>query len=100
MMHLSGDLKPDNVLLKFVCCSPATSRSGYQLIAKVRMHNPYGPCKDFQHSEFLKIIQVADFGLSMNAGFGSHVSGVKHGTPLYMAPEILIDAKASKAADV
>ena len=45
-------------------------------------------------------VQVADFGMSMNAGLGSHVSGVRHGTPLYMAPEILIDGKTSKAADV
>ena len=36
----------------------------------------------------------------MNAGQGSHISGVRHGTPLYISPEILNNGKASKAADV
>ena len=45
--------------------------------------------------------QVADFGMSMNmSGNKSHVSGVRHGTPLYISPEILHNGKASKAADV
>jgi serine/threonine protein kinase len=38
--------------------------------------------------------------LSIHAGVGSHVSGVRHGTPLYIPPEILANGKASKAADV
>ena len=33
-------------------------------------------------------------------GKDSHVSGVRHGTPLYIAPEILANGKAQKAADV
>ena len=45
--------------------------------------------------------QVADFGMSMNIRDNhSHVSGVRHGTPLYVAPEILKNGKASKSADV
>lgn len=31
---------------------------------------------------------------------GSHISGVRHGTPLYIAPEILKSGKASRSADV
>ena len=39
--------------------------------------------------------------MSMNIrGNDSHVSGVRHGTPLYISPEILQHGKASKAADV
>ena len=46
-------------------------------------------------------MQVADFGMSMNIrGNKTHVSGVRHGTPMYISPEILRNGKASKAADV
>ena len=39
--------------------------------------------------------------MSMNIrGNKTHISGVRYGTPLYIAPEILQDGKASKAADV
>ncbi|KAL6753967.1 kinase-like domain-containing protein [Haematococcus lacustris] len=45
--------------------------------------------------------KVGDFGLSIKmAGNKTHVSGVRHGTPLYMAPEILRSERAAKAADV
>ena len=45
--------------------------------------------------------QVADFGMSMNIrGNKTHVSGVRHGTPMYISPEIVRNGKASKAADV
>jgi hypothetical protein len=33
-------------------------------------------------------------------GNDSHISGVRHGTPLYIAPEIVQNGKASKSADV
>ena len=46
-------------------------------------------------------LQVADFGMSMNMSDNkTHVSGVRHGTPLYISPEILHNGQASKAADV
>ena len=39
--------------------------------------------------------------MSMNIrGDHSHISGVRHGTPLYIAPEIISNGKASKSADV
>ena len=39
--------------------------------------------------------------MSMNIrGNKTHVSGVRHGTPMYISPEILRNGKASKAADV
>lgn len=39
--------------------------------------------------------------MSMNMSQNkTHVSGVRHGTPLYISPEILRNGKASKAADV
>ena len=45
--------------------------------------------------------QVADFGLSVRmAANQTHVSGQRHGTPLYAAPEVIRDAQISKAADV
>lgn len=35
-------------------------------------------------------VQVGDFGMSIKmAANQTHVSGVHHGTPLYVAPEIL-----------
>ena len=45
--------------------------------------------------------QVADFGLSLSLNCDkSHVSGIRHGTPLYVAPEVLTESKVSKAADL
>ena len=39
--------------------------------------------------------------MSLNIrGNKTHVSGVNQGTPLYISPEILLNGKASKAADV
>ena len=39
--------------------------------------------------------------MSMNIrGNKTHISGVRHGTPMYISPEILRNGKASKAADV
>ena len=39
--------------------------------------------------------------MSMNMSDNkTHVSGVRHGTPLYISPEILHNGKASKVADV
>jgi serine/threonine protein kinase len=65
-----GDLKPDNVLL-----------------AKT--------------AEGLVHARVADFGLSVKLSSNqTHMSGMRHGTPLYVAPEILQHARMSKAADV
>ena len=44
---------------------------------------------------------MADFGLSLSLKCDkSHVSGVRHGTPLYIAPEIIKDSKLSKAVDL
>jgi len=73
---IHGDLKPDNVLLK---------------LAPGQGEAEWPGC----------VAKVADFGMSMKIqGNQTHVSGVHHGTPLYIAPEILADGKASKAADV
>ncbi|KAG1672192.1 hypothetical protein FOA52_002892 [Chlamydomonas sp. UWO 241] len=77
---IHGDLKPDNVLLK--ARGGSASSSSLALAAGV-------------------VAKVGDFGMSMNMrGNASHISGVRHGTPLYIAPEILRDGKASPAADV
>ena len=45
-------------------------------------------------------LQVSDFGLSLHLNKGTHVSGARHGTPLYMAPEVLQSGRSSKASDV
>ena len=46
-------------------------------------------------------VQVADFGLSVRMKADqTHVSNQRFGTPLYIAPEVILDAKKSKAADV
>ena len=46
-------------------------------------------------------MQVADFGMSLSINMNmTHISGVHHGTPFYIAPEILRQGKASKASDV
>jgi serine/threonine protein kinase len=46
-------------------------------------------------------MQVGDFGLSvMMPANRSHLSGLRHGTPLYVAPEVVAHARVSKAADV
>ncbi|GFH23375.1 serine/threonine protein kinase [Haematococcus lacustris] len=40
--------------------------------------------------------KVGDFGLSIKmAGNKTHVSGVRHGTPLYMAPEAFQELASS-----
>ncbi|GAX77869.1 hypothetical protein CEUSTIGMA_g5311.t1 [Chlamydomonas eustigma] len=47
------------------------------------------------------LVKIVDFGLSKSIhGNMTHVSGIKQGTPLYAAPEILREARTSKAADV
>jgi len=47
------------------------------------------------------VAKLADFGMSIKMGGNqTHVSGVRHGTPLYIAPEVLREGRASKAADV
>ncbi len=56
---------------------------------------------DLQYRTMRPLSQVADFGMSMNIrGNKTHVSGVRHGTPMYISPEIVRNGKASKAADV
>lgn len=69
---LHGNLKPSNVLLKM---SPDT------------------------HTKMLA--KIADFGLSLKMNLDqTHVSNAQHGTPFYMAREVLEKGSASKAADV
>lgn len=47
------------------------------------------------------VAKVADFGLSvLMPANRSHLSGLRHGTPLYIAPEMVSHARVSKAADV
>ncbi|KAL6759178.1 kinase-like domain-containing protein [Haematococcus lacustris] len=49
----------------------------------------------------LTFAKVCDFGLSMTLEQDqTHVSGVRHGTPLYLAPEVLQTSQSSRAADV
>jgi serine/threonine protein kinase len=44
---------------------------------------------------------VADFGLSIRMPLDkTHMSGISHGTPLYMAPEVVQQQRTSKASDV
>ncbi|GAX74864.1 hypothetical protein CEUSTIGMA_g2310.t1 [Chlamydomonas eustigma] len=74
---IHGDLKPDNVLLKMTLPS------------------------DNAGSRPSCVVKVADFGMSMRIQANqTHVSGIRNGTPLYMAPEILASSRASKSADV
>ncbi|GFH32935.1 protein kinase domain-containing protein, partial [Haematococcus lacustris] len=71
---IHGDLSPANILLKL-----DDSRSGcLKAIAK-----------------------VGDFGLShMSKDGQSHVSNVRQGTPHYTAPEVLMEGRMTRAADV
>jgi hypothetical protein len=44
----------------------------------------------FSHPTLGRLLQVGDFGMSIKLGANeTHASGVHHGTPLYIAPEIL-----------
>ncbi|KAJ9511923.1 hypothetical protein QJQ45_004488 [Haematococcus lacustris] len=72
-----GDLKPENILLQLV------------------------PSSHPQVSEPVVVLKVCDFGLSSRLHPDqSHISNVRHGTFLYMAPELLRSGRASKASDV
>lgn len=47
------------------------------------------------------LLQVGDFGLSLKMDhMETHVSNVYQGTLTHMAPEIMLDGRVSKAADV
>ena len=47
------------------------------------------------------VAKVADFGLSVRINANqTHVSGQHHGTPLYIAPEVVQHGKVSPASDV
>ncbi|GFH07633.1 protein kinase domain-containing protein, partial [Haematococcus lacustris] len=72
-----ADLKPENILLQLV------------------------PSSHPQVSEPVVVLKVCDFGLSSRLHPDqSHISNVRHGTFLYMAPELLRSGRASKASDV
>jgi serine/threonine protein kinase len=47
------------------------------------------------------MLQVGDFGLSLKMDhLETHMSNVFQGTMTHMAPEIMLDGRVSKAADV
>jgi len=70
--HLQPPLKAQNVLLR----SDASSERGFTA-------------------------KIADFGLSVKMDTTeTHVSGMNQGTTTHMAPELLMDGRQSKAADV
>lgn len=109
-------LQPDNVLLS---CS---AKSPIGLIAKVCVQPPlFLCCMDPAACAFVHFcktktttlgtalgksspmnhgkLQVADFGLASTLTEGqTHLSGIKAGTPLYIAPETLREGRQSRAA--
>lgn len=46
------------------------------------------------------VAKVMDFGLSVSLDVGTHVSSLVAGTASHMSPEILMEGKQTKAADV
>ena len=107
---IHGDLKPDNV-----------SDKGYGLdgrggrIVNLRMSQTCHPMSSSDptlsslgwDTQVLLVVspnspsgfipKVADFGMSLNISTNhSHISGVQHGTPMYVAPEISREGRTSK----
>ncbi|KAJ9524676.1 hypothetical protein QJQ45_024241, partial [Haematococcus lacustris] len=71
---IHGDLSPANILLKLDDSRPGCLKA---------------------------VAKVGDFGLShMSKDGQSHVSNVRQGTPFYTAPEVLMEGRLTKAADV
>jgi serine/threonine protein kinase len=49
----------------------------------------------------IPLLQISDFGLSVKMNMDeTHISGGQDGTLTHMAPEVLLEGKQSKAADV
>ncbi|PNH09437.1 Serine/threonine-protein kinase ULK1 [Tetrabaena socialis] len=86
-----GDLKPDNVLLM---CGPRRKHKNAGEEA------PAEPVREPEEPALRLTAKVADFGLSLPLEAGAtHASRRFQGTPLYSAPEVLLEGRQSPQAD-
>ncbi|KAF6261882.1 hypothetical protein COO60DRAFT_712878 [Scenedesmus sp. NREL 46B-D3] len=101
---IHGDLKAANVLLKMeLAGNPAAAAAAGASSGAARRHSDGGDKQQQQQQQQQSAIvaKVADFGLATRLDDSeTHVSGVHRGTLTHMAPELLLQGRASKASDV
>ncbi|KXZ50660.1 hypothetical protein GPECTOR_15g344 [Gonium pectorale] len=91
-----GDLKPDNVLLRYKADDDGLLKDGTDLASTTATGAGGGG-----DGSVPLVAKVADFGLSLALAEGAtHASHHFHGTPAYVAPEVFAEGRVSTRADV
>ncbi|WIA23479.1 hypothetical protein OEZ85_000224 [Tetradesmus obliquus] len=107
---IHGDLKAANVLLKMELAGSPGAAAAATAGTAVAAAGGTATCsasggsdkqQQQQQQQSALVAKVADFGLATRLNdTETHVSGVHRGTLTHMAPELLLQGRASKASDV